>query len=175
MESRPRAEIPLDQRKRLPGTFALATNRVALLRAYDRVASLSADRRNGAALFDKHCATCHAHAGRGFAVGPNLAEFAAKTVDDFLLAIIDPNAAVDPKFVTYDIETKDGRSLSGLVKDETASSLTLIQAGGVTETVLRSAIHEMRALQLSLMPEGLEQSLSPQEMADLIGWIKEPK
>ena len=168
------AEIPLDQRKRLPGIFATPTNRLTILREYDGVASLKPQAGNGAELFETHCATCHAHGGRGFAVGPNLAEFAGKTVQDFLLAIIDPNAAVDPKFVAYDLETKDGRSLSGIVKNETASALTLVQAGGLTETVLRSAIKEMRPLRLSLMPEGLEQTLPPQDMADLIAWIKHP-
>ena len=169
------AEVPLDQRKRLPGMFLSATNRLAILREYERVESLKPQAGNGAELFETHCATCHAHGGRGFAVGPNLTEFAGKSVQDFLLAIIDPNAAVDPKFVTYDVETKDGRSLTGIVKNETASGLTLIQSGGVTEPVLRSAINEMRPLRLSLMPEGLEQNLSAQDMADLIAWIKHPQ
>ena len=169
------SEIPLDQRKRLPGTFLTATNRLAILRQYDAVPSLKPLAGNGAELFETHCATCHAHGGRGFAVGPNLAEFAGKTVQDFLLAIVDPNAALDPKFVAYDIETKDGRSLSGIVKNETASALTIVQAGGITETVLRSGIKEMRPLRLSLMPEGLEQNLSPQDLADLIAWIKHPQ
>jgi len=169
------AEIPLDQRKRLPGIFATTTNRLAILREYDSVASLKPQAGNGAELFETHCATCHAHGGRGFAVGPNLAEFAGKTVQDFLLAIIDPNAALDPKFVAYDIETKDGRSLSGIVKNETASALTLVQAGGITENVLRSVVKEMRPLRLSLMPEGLEQNLPAQDMADLIAWIKHPQ
>ena len=89
-----------------------------------------------------------------------------------MLAIIDPNAALDPKFLAYEIETKDGRSLSGIVKDETTSGLTLMLPGGIKETVLRSAIAEMRASRVSLMPEGLEQNLTPQDLADLIGWIK---
>jgi putative heme-binding domain-containing protein len=154
--------------------FVSATNRVAILREYESAASLKPRAGNGAELFETHCATCHAHGGRGFAVGPNLMEFAGKGVQDFLMAIIDPNAAVDPKFVSYDIETKDGRSLSGIVKNESASALTLVQSGGVIETVLRSAVKEMRPLRLSLMPEGLEQNLSAQDMADLIAWIKHP-
>jgi putative membrane-bound dehydrogenase-like protein len=168
------AEVPMDQRQRLPKIFAQMTNRAAALQKYRGVGSLRPQPEHGAELFEKNCATCHAHHGRGFAVGPTLAEFAGKSADDFVLAIIDPNAALDPKFLAYEIETQDGRSLSGIVKDETASGLTVIQSGGIKETVLRSAIKEIRASRLSLMPEGLEQSLSPQDMADLIGWIKQP-
>jgi putative heme-binding domain-containing protein len=166
------AEISLEQRKRLPNIFVQATNRVEALQRYASVSSMRPNAERGAELFEKNCASCHAHRGRGFDVGPNLAEFAGKNADDFVLAIIDPNAAVDPKFVAYDVETRDGRSLFGVVKDETASSLTVVQAGGMKETVLRSAIEEIRASQLSLMPEGVEQTLSAQDMADLIGWIK---
>ena len=126
-------------------------------------------------MFEKNCATCHSLAGRGSAVGPNLTEFAGKTADDFVLAIINPNAAVDAKFVAYEIEMRDGRSLSGIVKDETASGMTIMQPRGTKETVLRSAIKEIRASRVSLMPEGLEQTLSPQDMADLIAWIKSAK
>jgi putative membrane-bound dehydrogenase-like protein len=166
------AELSLEQRKRLPKFFTQTTNRAAALQKYTSVAALKPEPVHGAEIFEKNCASCHAHHGRGFAVGPNLAEFAGKTAEDFVLAIIDPNAALDPKFVAYEIETKDGRALSGIVKDETASSLTLIQAGGIKETVLRSAINEIRASRISLMPEGLEESFSPQDLADLIAWIK---
>ena len=109
----------------------------------------------------------------GHAVGPNLAEFAGKSVEDFVVAILNPNAAIEPKFVAYEIETKDGRSFSGIVRGETATSLSLVQTGGVEEKLLRSDIKQLRASNLSLMPEGLEQAITPQEMADLIAWLKQ--
>jgi putative heme-binding domain-containing protein len=123
-------------------------------------------------VFDKNCAQCHAFRSHGNAVGPNLGEFAGKSVADFVTAILDPNAAINPNYVAYNVETKDGRSLSGVVRGETASGLTLVQGGGAQETILRSDLQEIRASQLSLMPEGLEQAMSPQDVADLIAWIK---
>lgn len=126
----------------------------------------------GAAVFDKNCASCHALRGRGHAVGPNLGEFAGKSVADFLVAILDPNAALNPNFLAYNIETRDGRSLSGMVRGETASSLTLAQSGGLMEKILRGDLQEVRASQLSLMPEGLEQAMTPQDLADLIAWVR---
>jgi putative heme-binding domain-containing protein len=105
-------------------------------------------------------------------VGPNLAEYAGKSADDFVLAILDPNAAINPNFVAYTIDTLDGRSLLGIVRSETASGLTVVQSGGIEETLLRSDLKEIRASSISLMPEGLEQALSRQDLADLIAWVK---
>ena len=149
-----------------------SSSRAEALRNYQVVNSLAGIPERGAAHFDKNCASCHAYRGHGQPAGPNLAEFAGKSVADFLVAILDPNAAINPHFLAYSIETKDGRSLSGIVKGETASSLTLVQGGGVIEKVLRGDIKEIRASQLSLMPEGLEQSMAPQDLADLIAWLK---
>ena len=85
----------------------------------------------------------------------------------------DPNAVIEPKFAAYEVETKDGRSLHGVVKNETATSLSVAQANGLEEKVLRSEIKKLRASTLSLMPEGLEQAIAPQDMADLIAWLKQ--
>ena len=150
-----------------------SAGRAEVLAKYQVVASLSGHPETGPALFEKNCAPCHAYRGRGHEVGPNLGEFAGKSVADFLVAILDPNAAINPNFLAYNIQTKDGRFLSGIVKGETASSLTLVQGGGVVENILRGDVQEIRASQLSLMPEGLEQSLAPQDLADLVAWVKQ--
>ena len=91
------------------------------------------------------------------------------------MAILDPNAAIEPRFINYQIETKDGRSLSGVVKAESSTSLTLAQGGGLEEKILRSDIAEIRASNLSLMPEGLEQGMTPQDLADLIAYLKQSR
>jgi putative membrane-bound dehydrogenase-like protein len=163
------------QRERAARLFAPTNvaNRTDVLAKYSAVAILAAALSRGAALFDTQCAQCHAYRGHGHAVGPNLAEFAGKSAADFVQAILDPNSAINPNFLAYNVETKDGRSLSGIVRGETASGLTLVQGGGVQETILRSDIQEIRASNLSLMPEGLEQALTPQDLADLIAWIKQ--
>ncbi len=147
-------------------------SRREVLAKYQGVTELRGVPEAGAAVFDKNCATCHAFRGHGHAVGPNLGEFAGKSTADFLVAILDPNAAINPNFLAYNVETRDGRSLSGIVRGETASSLTLAQSGGLAETILRSDLQEVRAAQLSLMPEGLEQAITPQELADLIAWVR---
>jgi len=181
------SEVPLSDRQRLLKSSATdvrdkaqhlfavsgAESRRKTLERYEEAKSASAVPERGAAIFDQNCAQCHTWRGHGHAVGPNLAEFAGKSVGDFVQAILDPNSAINPNFLAYNIETKDGRSLSGIVRGETASGLTLVQGGGVQETILRSDVAEIRASNLSLMPEGLEQALTPQDLADLIAWIKQ--
>jgi putative membrane-bound dehydrogenase-like protein len=154
------------------GTPAV-TSRADVLAKFGGVADCAGQPDRGLDTFEKNCAPCHAWRGRGHAVGPNLAEFAGKSVADFVLAILDPNAAINPNFIAYNVETRDGRDLTGIVRGETASGLTLVQGGGVEEKILRADIQEIRASPHSLMPEGLEQALTPQDLADLIAWIKQ--
>ena len=180
-------ELPLANRQRLlkhknaaiakrAATLLAATqsgSRTEVLARYQGAANLIGDPARGGAVFATNCASCHALGGQGIAVGPDLAAFRTKGPQDFLLAILDPNAAVEPRFVNYQIETKDGRALSGVVKAETATSLTLVQGGGLEEKILRSDIAEIKASNLSLMPEGLEQNLSPQDLANVIAYVKQ--
>jgi putative membrane-bound dehydrogenase-like protein len=167
------SEIPLATRQRLRLVESGGPDRADVLAKYKGVSDLAPVPSRGVATFEKNCATCHAFRSAGHAVGPNLAEFAGKSVDDFLLAILNPSAAIEPKFVAYEVEMKDGRSFGGIVRGETATGLTLVQPGGIEEKLLRSEIKALRASSLSLMPDGLEQAIAPQDMADLIGWIKQ--
>ena len=169
------AEIPLPARKRLGIAEAKSDVRADVLARYKSVRELTPATARGQTLFANNCASCHAFRGLGHAVGPNLAEFAGKSAEDFVAAILDPNAVIEPKFAAYEVETKDGRSLHGVIKNETATSLSVAQASGLEEKVLRSEIRELRASTLSLMPEGLEQAIGPQDMADLIAWLKQPE
>ena len=160
-------------RRRAATLFAAASSdRRAVLAKYAGVSDLTGAKERGGALFAQHCAQCHAFRGTGHNVGPNLAEFSGKGVSDFVLAIFDPNAALNPNFISYNVETRDGRSLSGIVRNETATGLTLVQGGGVRESIARRDVASIRAGALSLMPEGLEQAMTPQDVADLIAWLK---
>src|SRR5207245_2931012 len=104
--------------------------RAEAMAQYQEATTMKGDAAKGRIIFGKNCAACHQLKGQGNAVGPNLALLADKTPGDFLLAIIDPNAAVEPRFLAYNIETKDDRSLTGIVSAESSTSLTLVQPGG---------------------------------------------
>ncbi len=85
--------------------------------------------------------------------------------------ILDPNREVNPQFVNYVLVTTDGRSMTGIVASETATSVTLRRAENATDTVSRDRIEELRASGMSIMPEGLEKELSPDAMADLLAYL----
>jgi putative heme-binding domain-containing protein len=180
------SEIPLASRPRLlqhPNaetrkqaiallSLPAAEGRDQVLKHFQGALALTGNLDKGAEQFGKTCASCHALSGQGFQVGPDLAPLVGKGADYLLKNILDPNAAIEPRYVNYLIETKDGRSLNGVVNAETSTSLNLVQGGGVQEKILRADIAEIRASTVSLMPEGLEQSLTPQDMADLLAFIR---
>ena len=89
-----------------------------------------------------------------------------------LIAILDPNREAQPNYNTYTILTDGGRSYSGIIATETANSITLRRAEAKEDVILRSNIDELISSGVSLMPEGLEKDLSPQDVADVIAFIK---
>ncbi len=147
-------------------------DRPKVLEAYRAVAELKGDRGRGAQLFGGNCATCHQFRGAGTGIGPDLVTMADKSTATILVAILDPNQAVDPAYVYYIGYTKDNRDVSGVIAAELPDSLTLRNAGGVEDTVLRADLKELRSSGLSLMPEGFENILNPQALADLIAFIQ---
>jgi putative heme-binding domain-containing protein len=110
--------------------------------------------------------------GEGRVVGPDLSSYATKPPQDIVVAVIDPNQAIAGGFAGYLVETRDGRDLSGVIAAETPTSITLRIAGGQEEVLLRSDLSSLRSSGLSLMPEGLEKTLRPQDLADLIAFIR---
>ena len=153
----------------------LAPDRMALVARYtQQVADLSGDPARGADVYRAQCAGCH-RPDRGERVGPNLATLQDRSPATLLAAILDPNRDVKPAFVNYIVRTKDRQDLSGVIAAETDSSLTLRQALGVEDAVLRANVERVRSTGRSLMPEGLEAGINPQQMADLLRFLQEMK
>lgn len=149
-----------------------SSNRKEVIAKYDSVMTLTGDAKRGAKIYETACMVCHRHQDRGNDVGPNLATIQAWTPEQILTNVLDPNREVSPNFALYIVETNDGRTLSGLITSETAGNLTLRRADGGTDTVLRGEIKSLTSPGISLMPEGLEGAISPQQMADLIAYLK---
>jgi putative heme-binding domain-containing protein len=139
--------------------------------AYRDVLTLSGDAQRGKAAFKKVCAACHRVEGIGTEIGPNLATVKSRGADAILVNLLDPSREVNPQFVNYVLITDDGRSLTGMIAAETATSVTLRRAENATDTVLRVNIDELRSTGQSLMPDGLEKQLTKQEIADLIAYL----
>ncbi|MCP4510688.1 MAG: c-type cytochrome [Fuerstiella sp.] len=124
-------------------------------------------------LFKKLCINCHKVRDEGHEVGPNLASITNKATDAMLTSILDPNVAVESKYFSYVVVTKNGRSFNGLLASETGTSITLLAAEGKRQSILRSDIDELQASTKSLMPDGLEKDLKPQDLADVIRFVRD--
>jgi putative heme-binding domain-containing protein len=135
-------------------------------------ARITGDATRGSKIYETACMVCHKFADKGNDVGPHLGTIKAWTAEQLVTNILDPNREVSPNFALYLVETNDGRTLSGLITSETAGNLTLKRADGGTDTVLRGEIKSLTSPGISLMPEGLEAAITPQQMADLIAYLK---
>jgi putative heme-binding domain-containing protein len=132
---------------------------------------LRGDKQRGKAVFQQRCQSCHRLGNDGFAVGPDLAGARSGGKEKLLINILDPNREVPPNYFAYVIDTKEGDSYGGLIVGETANSVTIRQSLGIETVVARSQITKMQASRLSLMPEGLEEGLTNQDLADLVDFI----
>ena len=128
----------------------------------------------GQKIFEKKCASCHRLGTIGNAIGPNLAALATRTPEAILLAIIDPNRAAEAKYLQYQVALNDGRILTGMIQEETATSITLVSTDAKQHTLLRSDIDALQGSSLSLMPVGLEKDLDIEAMANLIAFVLGP-
>ena len=149
-------------------------DRVALVSQYAAAAGAAGDHARGREVFVAQCAGCHRLDDVGKAVGPDLAGLRNKSPQVLLEAILDPNRAVEDKFIAYSATTQDGRSVTGLVQVESGNSITLAAADGQVHTLLRDEIEEFMATGRSLMPEGFEKAISPERMADLLAFLARP-
>jgi len=125
----------------------------------------------GKDLFQQRCQSCHRLGGDGFAVGPDLVGLRNDGREKLLINILDPNREVAPNYFAYLIETKEGDSYTGIIVSESTSGITIRQALGSEVSIPRSRIEEVQAQGKSLMPEGLEEGLTHQDLADLIEFI----
>ena len=123
---------------------------------------------HGRTLYRERCATCHRLKGEGQALGPDLESVASQGPNKLLVNILDPNREVQPAFAAWTAETTDGETISGLLASESESAYTLKLAGGQESVLPRSRVSRLSNTGRSLMPEGLEAGLKPQDIADLM-------
>jgi putative heme-binding domain-containing protein len=129
---------------------------------------------NGKRIFATYCATCHAFAGTGAQVGPDLSGIRNQPADAILLHVVIPDYEIAPGYQPYNVETRDGRAIFGRLESEAPNSLTFRDASSQSQVILRSQVVSMKASPISLMPNELERAMSEQELADLIAYLKIP-
>jgi putative heme-binding domain-containing protein len=126
----------------------------------------------GRALFVKHCATCHKLFGEGESVGPDLTHANRKDRDYLLVSIVDPSAVIRKEYLAYAVQTTDGRFLTGLIAEQTANAVTLVDGKNQRTKIARDKIESMQESPVSLMPENILKDLKPQELRDLFSYLQ---
>ncbi|OYW70763.1 MAG: hypothetical protein B7Z37_29730, partial [Verrucomicrobia bacterium 12-59-8] len=148
-----------------------SSDRAKVVKDYTVATTMKGDAKKGQQVFATICITCHKHGALGVDVGPPLSDVKVKPPEGLLSDILDPNRMFEARWSAYTVETKDGRTLSGLIQSETSDAIVLAMMGGAKETISRSAIKEMKSLDRTLMPVGLEAAITKEQMADLLAFL----
>jgi len=129
-----------------------------------------ADLTNGKVVYTKTCAACHTMFNEGGKVGPDLTGSQRTNMDYLLENIIDPSSQVAKEYRVTIIDTKDGRTIDGIVTAESDQSVT-IQTTNELITLPKGEISKRRQSPLSMMPEGQLDALPQKDQLDLIGYL----
>ncbi len=125
----------------------------------------------GHELFLQACATCHRIGSEGHEVGPDLLGQIGMAEEGLLKDILLPTDRIRPGYETTVVQTADGRLITGILKDDGATSLTLALPNGVEQVLLRKDVAGVRRLSTSLMPS-FAGGLAPADVADVLAWLR---
>ena len=139
---------------------------------YQKALSGKRNPDRGKQVFAKTCLACHKLKDEGFEVGPPLGSVINKPDEVILLDILDPSGHIESEYGSYIVVTYEGRTFTGILVSESATSVTLRKAKGVNDMVLRKDIEIIKASEVSLMPSNLHEQISPQDAADLIAFLR---
>jgi len=159
-------------RDRAAKLFASNASRQEVIAKYQGSLALKGDIEAGHKVYQAICVACHRKGDEGRDIGPNLATVLSWTPEQLLTNILDPNREVAPNFLLYIVETHDNRILSGIITNETPASVSLKGADGAEQSVPRSEVRSLKSAGVSIMPEGVEAAITPQQMADLMAFIR---
>ena len=131
------------------------------------------DPRAGRLLFSKTCQQCHTLFDVGGKVGPDITGSNRGDLDYILQNVVDPNAVIPNDYRTWNLETKDDRVITGIVIHQDDNAVTIVTANE-SLVIPRNEIGSLRQGELSMMPEGLLQVLSDDDVCDLIAYLRQP-
>ncbi len=133
---------------------------------------LNGDADDGKITYESLCSQCHAPDKQ---LGPDLRSITDRSGEGLLNSIIDPSKQIDPKYLAYNAVFNDGRAIVGIIASESGGSLKINAPGVGLQSVNRNELKSLTSLNLSLMPAGLESSLTNQKMANLVEFLKNYK
>ncbi len=121
--------------------------------------------------FKKQCSKCHMHSGEGTKIGPDLTGMAVHPKKELLTHIIDPSRSVEGNYRVYSVAMNDGRVMNGLLASESKTAIEIFDTEGKKHAIQRDDIDELVASSKSLMPEGFEKQVKPEEIKNLLEFL----
>jgi putative heme-binding domain-containing protein len=167
-ELRPRAELLVR---------TLRENQSARVELLDVIGSIvpRASAERGRALFagtKSACSSCHQVAGQGGRIGPDLSKIGgSRDVRSLVESVVLPSMSFARGYESFNIVTDDGRSFTGVIARESLEDLWIRTADRSEIRLARRQIEEFSASQRSMMPEGLDKLLAPEELADIVAYL----
>lgn len=126
---------------------------------------------DGKLVFQQSCAACHQLYGEGMQIGPDLTGSNRANLDYFLINVLFPSEDVSPAFKLVTLTLSDGRTLTGNIINEDSQVVTFRQVGQ-TQRINTAGIVKRDISDTSLMPPGLLDNLSRQDVRDLVGYLR---
>ncbi len=154
----------------LPNNGATAAKKAPVMADIN---ALTGDAAKGKLIFTNICATCHQVNGTGNDFGPKLGEIGSKYAKDGLLdAIVHPSAGISFGYEGWEINMKDGSTQTGIIASKTETDIDLKMPGGTRQHIKTSDVKHLEEMKTSMMPEGLYQVMSTQDLANLLEFLE---
>ncbi|MBA2117648.1 PVC-type heme-binding CxxCH protein [Bremerella alba] len=135
------------------------------------VTSEQGNPHRGIEVYNKLCGQCHKLHGKGQEVGPEITVNGRGNLEQLLSNVFDPSLVIGKDYQAVTVLTIEGRVLSGLLVEDSPSRVVLKLQGGKLETIARDDVDAMKTSDTSLMPEGIEKQLAPEEILDLFAYL----
>lgn len=161
-------------RQRIGALLAKQSNpdRAKVIAEYQAALQLAGDADAGRMLFKQNCAVCHRVGDLGTDLAPDISDSRTKQPSELLVSILDPNRAIDNNYFSYTAITSEGVVHNGLFVTETDSTVTLKTRDGKELSLAKAELEEFVCDDVSFMPTGFEKTLSKQQLADVIAFVK---
>jgi putative heme-binding domain-containing protein len=128
------------------------------------------DATKGQKVFEGKCAQCHTIYGKGGQIGPDLTGVGRDNLDLVLSNVLDPNLVVGAPYYVHIVKQKNGTVVSGLLVEDSDKQVVLKDPTG-TFTIPRDQIEKLARQNISMMPEGLESTMTRDEFCDLVAFL----
>ena len=160
----------------LPGAIKVRPEKKGSTVNLSQLLALTGNAVKGNIVYNKTCSVCHQANGKGFDFGPNLSEIGSKLPKEGLFdAIINPSSGISFGYESWQVDMKDGSNLVGIISSRTETDIELKYPGGSTQKIKTADVKLLKKLPGSMMPEGINETITKQEFSDLLEYLSSLK